>query len=589
MSDDPTDEVRARFADAETIGGDASDPPPPEDRPPEEFDFRAGAAFDRNDIGNAGRIVTYFGADLMHVPRVGWFVWSGRHWEKDPDNLRVRTRGQRLSELIEREVRHVELEEWQQQMLNSIPGLKARIDALSAIEKDSRTAEQVDELEQVQERHGQAVRMRSALSQKRSKHRDFAKSSGNSERIEKALKEAQVKLAQPLEALDADPLAVNVGNGTLRFKVTRGEGFSPVAEVVLEEHAREARQSKLIPWHYDPKAEAPQFMAFLERIQPNADIRSFLQRWFGLSMTGLTGEQKFAFFYGTGANGKSVLVDLIAELMGDYATTAKIESLTGQTRRGGGDATPDLIPLMGARFVRASEPDQGEKLKEGTIKELTGGEPIMVRALHSDFVEVKPDFKLTISGNYRPEIRGTDDGIWRRVLLVLFDVFIPAEQRDPDLGKKLLAEAPGILRWMVEGLLDYLEGGLREPDEVLAATAEYRADSDPMRQFLEDCTVVTGAESDFMLSRDLIEAFNVWNEAREGVRWGGRTVSNHLKAKASQWRHPATGKSFMPAKRQATGYRGIRLTEVHQRHVDEAGRSGARPRDAGGNEGEVPI
>lgn len=104
-------------------------------------------------------------------------------------------------------------------------------------------------------------------------------------------------------------------------------------------------------------------------------------------MTGLI-EQKFAFWYGSGANGKSVLIDLMAKMLGEYAATAKIESLTGRNRRSGGDATPDLVPLMGARMVRASEPEEGERLQEGVIKELTGGEPILVRALQKDFVEV---------------------------------------------------------------------------------------------------------------------------------------------------------------------------------------------------------
>ncbi|MBL3587804.1 hypothetical protein JMM61_21090, partial [Rhodovulum sulfidophilum] len=290
--------------------------------------------------------------------------------------------------------------------------------------------------------------------------------------------------ARAYEDLDADPLTVNTLSGTLRFSTVAAEGMSPVAELrVQPEHLRGDLLSKIMPVAYDRTAKAPRWEAFLEEILPDATVRDFVQRWMGLSMTGIK-MQRLAFFYGGGANGKSVLVDTIARVLGPYAATARIESLTGTNRRGGGDATPDLIPLMGARFVRTSEPDEGQRLQEGLIKELTGGEPLMIRALHSDFLEFSPYFKLTMSGNHKPEIRGTDDGIWRRVLLVPFDVQIPEERRDPELANKLWEEAPGILNWLIAGLTDFLEGGLRPPDRVLEATAEYREESDPVGAFL---------------------------------------------------------------------------------------------------------
>ena len=571
-------DVKAKFADAETLdsfdlevqtGGYSYDHRPPPDLEEPEEPERKAASFPLNDVGNGHRIVTYFGDELLHVPRVGWFVWDGRQWAKDPDELQVRSLGQTLAARIEAEIPFVALEDWQRDLLAAIPGLKQSIAEIDAIDAKARTQEQSEERLKLISRLNLAEKQRDALSDKRSAHRSFAKTSGNSDRIKKAQGEAGVMLSRSLDELDADALAVNVANGVLRFSVTRMDGAGRVADMRLEPHSREALQTKLINADYDPDAEAPLFHEFLERVQPDQVMRDFLQRWFGLCMTGITGEQKLAFLYGHGANGKSVLVDTIWGLMGDYAATAKIESLTGQTKRGGADATPDLIPLMGARAVRASEPEQGERLKEGTIKELTGGEPILVRQLHADFVEVKPEFKLTISGNYKPEIRGTDDGIWRRLLLVPFDVQIPPAERDPDLGRKLALEAPGILKWMADGLFDYLESGLQEPDRVLEATKEYRADSDPVGTFLTECTTVTGDADDFMLSRDLIDAFNFWNIQREGTEWGGRTISNHLKGKSSHWRHPATGQCFAPAKRKATGYRGIKLTDTFKHDFDQ--------------------
>ena len=201
---------------------------------------------------------------------------------------------------------------------------------------------------------------------------------------------------------------------------------------------------------------------------------------------------------------------------------------------------------------------------------------MLVRGLNADFFEFLPVFKLTISGNHKPDIRGTDDGIWRRLLLVPFDVQIPKDERDPALVQKLFEERAGILNWAIEGLLDYLENGLQEPDAVLAATQEYRDESDPVGTMLAECAVVTGSDHDFMPAKDLIEAFQWWLEEKGETRWGNRTVSLRMKDKAQKWRHPATGKAFIPGKSGVTGYRGIRLTDTFQRRFDERPQGGQR-------------
>jgi putative DNA primase/helicase len=573
MSDDPFDQIAPE---------DGALPPPPEDGSPEPE--REAAALPLNDTGNGARFRLYHGADAIFVPRVGWHIWDGLRWLRDDDRIAVRTRAQTVSERMQREVPHVRLADTEMEILAAEPEARATERRVTALEAPS--PEDRAELVRARELLAACGEMRTRLSKRRGEHRRAAKAAGNSNSITNMLTEAGVHLARTVEALDAEPLEVNTLSGVLRFTQTRAEGMAPVAAVELVPHAREGLHTKLVPVDHDPDAGAPLFTAFLERVQPSGEMRRFLQRWLGLSMTALTGEQKLAFLYGHGANGKSVLMDLMGRMMGDYAATAKIESLTGTSRRGGGDATPDLVPLMGARMVRASEPEQGEKLREGIIKELTGGEPLLVRALHSDFVEVKPRFKLTLSGNHKPEIRGTDEGIWRRVLLVPFDVQIPPEERDPDLGEKLWAERSGILNWMIEGLLDYLEGGLQEPEAVLDATRAYRAESDPVGTFLTDATVVSGQETDFIASRELIEAFNFWLEDRGETRWGGRTVSLRLKDKAGRWRHPASGLTFAAGKNVVTGYRGIRFADTFARRMAESGgerRSSLAADDYGGD------
>lgn len=583
-------DIRNVFAQAETVtpgdglvpagGGDVpGDALPPAD-PPEA----TGARFPLNDTGNGQRFALYFGADALPVPRVGWFVWDTKRWKKDPDEIRVRAKAQKVQHNIVAEIPHLVLEDWQVEEIAREPALRMEQAQLRDIDVDKRTPEQEIALEDVSQRLVWIRKLKDRKATMKSDHRTFAKSSGNKAKIDAMLTEATVELARDVDDLDADPLTVNTESGILRFRVTGGgdAGYSRTADMALEPHAREVNIAgrnapqlitKMMPVEYDPAARAPVFEAFLERIQPDREMRAFLQRWFGLSMTGLTGEQKFAFLYGAGANGKSVLVDVMARLFGDYATTAKIESLTGRNRRGGGDATPDLVPLVGARLVRASEPEEGERLQEGTIKELTGGEPILVRSLHADFVEVHPIFKLTISGNHKPDIRGTDDGIWRRVLLVPFDVQIPKEERDERMIEKLLAEGPGILNWLVEGLLDYLERGLQEPQAVLAATQEYRADSDPIGTYLSDACCVTGDSDDFLTARDLIDGFNLWLDQKGEPMWPGRKASLTFKSKAGRYRDPGTGKSYESGKRRVTGYHGIKFQDMFRREFEDAPRN----------------
>lgn len=153
----------------------------------------------------------------------------------------------------------------------------------------------------------------------------------------------------------------------MRFSVIPGDpesGMSPMADMQFVPHARDQLITKMMPVRYDPEAKRPIFDRFITRILPDPEVRRFVQRWFALNTTALTGEQKLVFFYGLGANGKSVLVDLIARMFGDYAATARIETLTGSTKKDGSAATPDLVPLMLARMVRTSEPEEGEKLRE---------------------------------------------------------------------------------------------------------------------------------------------------------------------------------------------------------------------------------
>jgi putative DNA primase/helicase len=202
---------------------------------------------------------------------------------------------------------------------------------------------------------------------------------------------------------------------------------------------------------------------------------------------------------------------------------------------------------------------------------MTGGEPIQVRPMYGAQIDLDPTWKIFMSGNHKPDIRGTDDGIWRRVLLVPFDVQIPREERDERLGEKLWAERAGIFAWMVEGLLAYLEMGLAPPATVREATDDYREDSDPLGTFLTTVCAITGEASDSLLSSQMVHAVNFYFTERGLNQWKPATITRQMAVKARNWKHPATGKRFTKSKASLSQYTGIRLTDDFARRMAEAG------------------
>jgi putative DNA primase/helicase len=254
---------------------------------------------------------------------------------------------------------------------------------------------------------------------------------------------------------------------------------------------------------------------------PDDDIRLFLQRYFGYCLTGDTGEQVIVMFWGKGSNGKSTLMDMMNWLLGDYALVMPFASLLSSGPQRGSDASPDFARLPGCRFLSSAEPDTGARFSESVLKQLTGGEKLAVRHLHKDFFEMKPQFKLCLSFNNKPYIRGQDEGIWRRILLVPFtqsfaDPNDPAEMaKFPNALPKILniearlrEEASGILNWMLDGYRMWLETGLDIPGKVRAATATYRHESNPVHQFVASwCEIVQGAS---VQASRLYEAYQLW-------------------------------------------------------------------------------
>jgi putative DNA primase/helicase len=234
-----------------------------------------------------------------------------------------------------------------------------------------------------------------------------------------------------------------------------------------------------------PGGDCPRWRQFLEEITAgDAELQAYLQHMAGYCLTGLTTEHALFFCYGTGANGKSVFINTLVGIWGDYAVTAPMETFVASKV----DHHPtDLASLRGARLVVASETEAGRRWAESKIKMLTGGEKVSARFMRQDFFEFVPRFKLLIAGNHKPSLRSVDEAIRRRLHLIPFNVTIPEGQRDPQLYDKLKAEWPGILQWAVDGCLEWQRIGLALPAAVRDATAAYLASEDAIANWIDDC------------------------------------------------------------------------------------------------------
>lgn len=345
-----------------------------------------------------------------------------------------------------------------------------------------------------------------------------------------SLAESEPGIPVTPDQLDADPWLFNVKNGTLDLR-TGG---------LLQPHDPEDLATKLSDIEWDAHARCPLWDAFLEKVLPDPEVRSFLQRYIGYSLTGDVREQFLLLFIGLGSNGKSVLMRLLAALLGDYARQADFEAFL--TRDGDGPRN-DLAALRGARLVPASEIDAGRRLSEVVVKTLTGGDPITCRHLYGEFFTYTPTFKILLSANHKPIIRGTDLAIWRRIRLVPFEVTIPPAEQDRELATKLLGELPGILAWAVRGCLDWQAHGLTAPPAVIAATAGYRADMDVLGSFLDErCELDPLARTP---AGDLYASYCAWcsgvgehplAQRNFGLRLGDRGLVVGRSGKARFWK-----------------------------------------------------
>lgn len=282
--------------------------------------------------------------------------------------------------------------------------------------------------------------------------------------------------------LDRYKMALNTPSGMLNLKNGK-----------LSESKPEYYLTKITNVEYSENADCPRWLRFLEEIfGGDLDLIRYVQKAVGYTLTGSTAEQCAFFLYGTGRNGKSTFLDVIRDIFGDYAANIQPETLMVKNNSSSA-INSDIARLKGARLVTSVEPNEGVRINEGLLKQLTGDDPVTARKLYSEEFEFKPEFKLWMATNHKPIIRGTDTGIWRRIHMIPFTVQIPEERVDKNLRHKLKAEMTGIFKWCVDGCLLWQREGLKMPKAVLDSVKEYRREMDVISAFIEDKCELSGA------------------------------------------------------------------------------------------------
>ena len=380
-------------------------------------------AENRTEIGNAKRLAAKHGDSILYCrPLGGWLEYDGTHWATDAERS------------IEAKAKDITADLW------------AEASAGVAV----RDRESTDLLK-------------------------FAKASSSAKSVSACISLARSEPGITVKpaVFDTHPMLLNVQNGTI--DLTTGE---------LHSHRRADYLTKTCPVAYDPTARCPNLIRLLTSIL-EPDVIEFLQRGVGYSMTGMTSEQVLFVLYGTGANGKSTVLNAIQDVLGsDYSMKAATGLLMAKRHE---SHPTELADLFGKRFATSVEVENGRRLAESTVKELTGSDPVRARYMGKDFFEFTPSHKLWFAVNHKPVIGGTDNGIWRRIRLIPFTVTIAPDQQDKDLPQLLTAERAGILTWAVKGCLKWQQDGLGEPEAVRAATADYRSEMDILGAFLDEC------------------------------------------------------------------------------------------------------
>jgi putative DNA primase/helicase len=435
--------------------------------------------FHLTELGNAKRLVNKFGSSLRYVVEFKqWLIWNGNRWVFDETG----------------EIHRL-----------------AKKTALGIYDESANTSND----------------------DRRQSLAKFAISSESQRALEALIKLARTEEGIPLRVseLDKDPYLLGVNNGVINLRAGS-----------LRTKTQSEYITKQAPVTFNPDASCPKWLRFLDQVMDsNKDMIEYLQRIVGYSLTGITTEQQLFFLYGFGANGKSVFVNTIQDLLGDYAMQTPVSTLMTKNK---GSVNNDVARLRGARFVATTETEEHSKFNESEIKLLTGGDMITARFLKKEFFEFRPEFKLWISGNHKP-VPGDGYGIWRRLILIPFDVVIKEKDIDRELPTKLRKELTGILNWAIKGCLKWQEDGLKTPQKILNAIKEYKSEMDTVQNWIDDCWKPNPNPRAEIKASDLYKSYKYWAEENgEYYKMTQRALGQKLKERGVEKTRKSAGNYY---------------------------------------------
>lgn len=511
----------------------------------------ACAQFQLTDLGNAERFNARFGLDFVYTTAKGWMGYDGRRYrvlnqEKDSTPAEV------LAAVMET-VRAIQFEG------GFVADTGMRIEDLPPEKPEVwRDHDGQPHAMDRMVKGGKKVEPLSA------KLKAWGRTSEGNGKINCIANLAKRWLTRELAEFDTNPMLLNCLNGTLHFHRRRGGGSS----VELRPHNRGDLLTKLTACDYDETAQAPDFEKLVAWAQPKPERRRYLQQWGGYNLTGDMGEQIFHIWWGpTAANGKSTVGNAMREAIGDYGDIINVETFLDEGGKKRGDAaTPDLVRLPGVRFLTSGEVPKGAKINEALINTVTGGDGMNVRDNFRSFFRFHPIFKWTLWCNAKPDIPQGTEGIWRRIKVLLWESHLEPHERDRQLPDRLKLEYPGILAWMVRGLIDWMDNGFCEPQDVADQSAAYRDDSDPLASFLRLCTV-EDPKGRIQSSR-LYDVFCAWAKAAQEREWTQKGFSQAMKDRGFT-NKPSNGMQWL----------GLRLVREVSDFLDEHGRVRAEAAD----------
>ena len=391
---------------------------------PKTGEIKSNLQYELNDTGNAERFVKQFGSGIRynHDNR-RWMYWDGQRWANDGSQI-VRSKADVMIADMRGEILRV-------QDRNERAAMLRNVDRLSSYKgKDAM-------LKEAEHMPGVSVR-----------NSDF----------------------------DAEDWFINTRSGVVDLR-----------DCSVTQSDRSRMMSKMTGCPVDFSREPARWLLFLSEIFPGSpELIDYIQKAVGYTLTGFTKEQCFFQCYGDGANGKSVFLDVLYEMLGSYASNAQIDALLAQSNVNAGGASSQIARMDGARFIRTNEPNDGSRLNEGLVKQLVSGDTITARFLYGNEFEFRPKGKIWIATNYRLNIRGMDAGIWRRMRLIPFNAKFEGKEADKDLGEKLRRELPQILAWAIKGARKWYEEGLPTPKEIASANDEYKRDMDILGRFVDE-------------------------------------------------------------------------------------------------------